>query len=161
MRSRPRLRASLDAVRGLAPARVAAQRHERGLRRYLSADKGEGKLLMLGVGKGGWWMLRPAGGVSGPLAEDLGTDRRLVPREADGKRQKDQRRPKTTNHPVVLWLRILARPACDRPLNSNGDRVAHRNGQFSRDPLGTTAKEPVTGEGLTSPPPSPQTTRAR
>ena len=31
------------------PARVAAQRHERGLRRYLSADKGEGKLLMLGV----------------------------------------------------------------------------------------------------------------
>ena len=33
----------------LAPARVAAQRHERGFRHYLSADKGEGKLLMLGV----------------------------------------------------------------------------------------------------------------
>ena len=58
-------------------------------------------------------------------------------------------------------LRILARPACDRPLDANGDRVAHRNGQFNRDPLGTIAKEPVTGEGLTSPPPSPQSTRAR
>ena len=33
----------------LAPARVAVQRHERGFRRYLSADKGEGKLLMLGT----------------------------------------------------------------------------------------------------------------
>ena len=71
----------------LAPARVAAQRHERGLRRYLSADKGEGKLLMLGVGKGGWWTLRPAGVVSGPRADDLGTGRRLVPPEADGKGQ--------------------------------------------------------------------------
>ena len=37
-------------------------------------------------------------------------------------------------------------PACDRPRNSNRDRVAHRNVQFSREPLGTTAKELVTGE---------------
>ena len=50
----------------LAPARVAVQRHEQGFRRYLSADKGEGKLLMLRVGRGGWWTLRPAGRVSGP-----------------------------------------------------------------------------------------------
>ena len=46
---------------------------------------------------------------------------------------------------LTPMLRILARPACDRPRNSNRDRVAHRNGQFSRDPLGTTAKELVTG----------------
>ena len=44
-------------------------------------------MLMLGVGKGGWWTLRPAGVVSGPRADDLGTDRRLVPPEADGKGQ--------------------------------------------------------------------------
>ena len=44
-----------------------------------------------------------------------------------------------------ILLRISARPACDRPRNSNRDCVAHRNGQFSRDPPGTTAKELVTG----------------
>ena len=60
----------------------------------------------------------------------------------------------------IILLRILARPACDRPRGSNGDRVAHQNGQFSRDPLGTTAKERVTGGGLTSPQPSPHSTRA-
>ena len=53
-----------------APARVATQRHERGFRHYLSADNGGGKLLMLGVE---WWMLRPAGVVSGPRADRLGT----------------------------------------------------------------------------------------
>ena len=29
----------------LAPARVAVRRHERGFRRYLSADKGEGEIV--------------------------------------------------------------------------------------------------------------------
>ena len=33
---------------------------------------------------------------------------------------------------------ILARPACDRPLHSNGDRLAHRHGQFSRSPTSLT-----------------------
>ena len=37
----------------------------------------------------------------------------------------------------------------------------HRNGQFNRDPLATTAKELVTGGGLTSPQPSPHSTRAK
>ena len=63
--------------------------------------------------------------------------------------------------PICILLRILARPACDRPRGSNGDRVTHGNGQFSRDPLGTTAKELVTGGGLTSPQPSPHSTRAK
>ena len=48
------------------------------------------------------------------------------------------------SHFLTTMLRILARPACDRPRNLNRDRIAHRNGQFSRDPLGTTAKEQVT-----------------
>ena len=39
---------------------------------------------------------------------------------------------------IYILLRISARPACDRLRNSNRDRVAHRNGQFSRDPPGTT-----------------------
>ena len=59
-----------------------------------------------------------------------------------------------------VLLRILARPACDRPRGSNRDRVAHRNGQFSRDPLGTIAKELVTGGGLTSPQSCQSATRA-
>ena len=53
---------------------------------------GEGKLLMLGV-EGGWWMLRPAGVVLGPRADRLGTDRRLVPPEADGNRTQDDDAP--------------------------------------------------------------------
>ena len=55
--SSTRIRASPDVVHGshLAPARVAAPRHERGFRHYLSAAYGGGKLLMLGVegGNGG------------------------------------------------------------------------------------------------------------
>ena len=35
-----------------------------------------------------------------------------------------------------ILLRILARPACDRPCNSNRDRVTHQNGQFGHSPSG-------------------------
>ena len=40
--------------------------------------RGRGNCLCSGS-KGGWWMLRPAGVVSGLRADHLGTDRRLVP----------------------------------------------------------------------------------
>ena len=67
----------------LAPARVVAQRHERGFQHYLSADNGGGEIVDARGRRLGWWMLRPAGVVSGPRADRLGTDRRLVPPEAD------------------------------------------------------------------------------
>ena len=48
-------------------------------------------------------------------------------------------------HSCTPLLRISVRPACDRPRNSNRDRVAHRNGQFSRDPPWNYRQELVTG----------------
>ena len=76
----------------LAPARVAAKRHERGFRHDLSADKGEGKLLMLGV-EGGMVDAPSRWRGLGTAADRLGTDRRLVPPEADGNRAQDDDAP--------------------------------------------------------------------
>ena len=45
-------------------------------------------------------MLRPAGVVSGPRGDRLGTDRRLVPPEADGNRTQDD--GATTRRPDLL-----------------------------------------------------------
>ena len=46
-----------------------------------------------------------------------------------------------------ILLRILARPACDRPLRSNGDRLAHRHGQFCRSPSSLTLESSY-GQGF-------------
>ena len=54
---------------------------------------------MLGVGKGGWWTLRPAGGVSGP--HRLKT---LAPTEDLFHERRKAKDKKTTNHPVCVPL---------------------------------------------------------
>ena len=48
---------------------------------------------------------------------------------------------------IYILLRIRARPACDQPLHSNGDRPSRPpDGQFSRGPSGTNARNrPRTG----------------
>ena len=60
---------------------------------------------------------------------------------------------------LSVLLRILARPACDRPRNSNRDRVAHRNGQFGHSPSGLTP-EAGCEQGFNPVPSRPRTIRA-
>ena len=58
-----------------------------------------------------------------------------------------------------ILLRIRARPACDRPLHSNGDRVAHRTDNSVRALLELTP-EIGHGQGFNPAPSRPRTIRA-
>ena len=61
------------------PARVAAPRHERGFRHYLSAAYGGREIVDARGQRGEWWMLRPADAVSGPRADRPGTWQKARP----------------------------------------------------------------------------------
>ena len=61
----------------------------------------------------------------------------------------------TPGHPrappyMYILLRIRARPACDQPLHSNGDRVAHRR-TIQSWPFWDYRQNPATGRDLTPP----------
>ena len=58
--------------------------------------------------------------------------------------------------PDYILLRIRARPACDQPLYSNGDRVAHRTDNSVVALLGL-SPEPSHGQGFNPTPSRPWT----